>query len=268
MRLRFSKKHLVVFLVLIVGLIFLNIFPKISDFLENLVFKAFSPVQKLFINTGNRIIGFFEIILSIKDLNLENTELKKKNLELEAELTAFKETEKENQVLREALNFSQKNIPLYEMAYVVGKETQGGENWILINKGFDRGVVEDTVIVSEEFSLVGKIVEVYDDFSKATLIIGSGNAVAALIENKRSEGLVQKEESGNKIFMDFIPKEENPEVGEKVLTSGMDKIYPAGIFIGKIESVDSSENQLFTKVVIAPAANFSKLEKVLIIKTK
>jgi rod shape-determining protein MreC len=68
--------------------------------------------------------------------------------------------------------------------------------------------------------------------------------------------------------MDFIPREENPETGERIITSGMDNVYPAGILIGKIESVDLSQNQLFTKVVIAPDTNFLKLEKVFIIKTK
>jgi len=265
---KISKKYFVIAIVLMVGLIFLNLFPNISGFLKNLIFKAFSPIQEFFIKTGNNIIGFFEIIASIKDLGRENTELKQKNMEIEAELSKLKETERENQILREALNFSQKDTPLYEIASVVGKEIQGGGDWILIDKGSKNGVEKDDVVVSEGPSLVGRIFEVNNNFSKVLLITNSKSVVAAIIENKRSEGLIQKEEDGNKIFMDFVPKEENPKIGEKVITSGMDNIYPKGILIGKIESVDLSQNQLFQKVIIALATNFNKLEEVFVIKPK
>jgi rod shape-determining protein MreC len=268
MRFKFSKKYLVIFLVLILGLVFLNVFPNISKFLGNFIFKIFSPIQKFFIKTGDRVVGFFEIILSIRDVGKENTELRQKNLEMESELTKLKETERENEVLREALNFSQKNIPLYEIASVVGKEIRGGGDWILIDKGSENGIEKDAVVISRGFSLVGKVIDINSDFSKVLLIINPKSTVAALIENSRSEGLIQKEEGGNKIFMDFVPKNENPEIGEKIITSGMDKVYPGGILIGKIESVDLSQNQLFQKIIIAPATDFDKLEEVLVIKTK
>jgi rod shape-determining protein MreC len=268
MRFKLSKKYLVIFLVLILGLVFLNVFPNISKFLGNFIFKIFSPFQKFFIKIGDRVAGFFEIILSIKDLGRENTELRQKTLEMESELTKLKETERENGILREALNFSQKGIPLYEIASVAGKEIQGGGDWILIDKGSKDGIEKDAVVISEGFSLVGRIVEVDSDFSKVLLISNSESTVAAIIENSRSEGLVQKTEGENKIFMDFIPKDENPGIGEKIITSGMDKIYPDGILIGKVESVDSSQNQLFQKIIIAPAADFNKLEKVFVVKFK
>lgn len=267
MKFKISKKYFIIATVLMMGLIFLNIFTGASGFLENIVFKIFSPIQGFFIKTGNNTVGFFEIILSIKDLSRENIELKQRNLEIETELIELKETKKENEALRNALDFSQKNIPLYEIASVVGKEIQGGGDWILIDKGSKNGIEKDTVIISDKFALVGKVLEVNDSFSKVLLITNSKSIVAALIENKRSEGLVQKEESGNKIFMDFIPKEDDPEIGEKVITSGMDKIYPKGILIGKVESIDLSENQLFKKVIIVPFVDFDKLERVFVIKS-
>lgn len=266
MRFKFSKKYLIFSIVLILGLVFLNVFPNISEFLGNFVFKIFSPIQKLFIKTGNRIVGFFEITLSIKELGRENTELKQKNIEIEAELVELRETERENKILRTALNFSQKEILLYEIASVVGKEIQGTGDWILIDKGAKNGIEKDMPVVSKEFSLIGRIVKVENNFSKVMLITNKESVVAALIENKRSEGLVQKEEGGGKIFMDFIPKDENPETGENVITSGMDKIYPKGILIGKIESIDLSQNQLFQKIIILPSVNFNKLEEVFVVK--
>jgi len=264
----FSKKYLIISVVLILGLVFLNLFPNVSKTLENFIFKIFSPVQKLFIKTGNRITGFFQILLSIKDLGDENIQLKQKNIELETQLSELGEIKKENETLRSALNFSQKDAIIYEMASVIGKNIAGGQDWILVDKGAENGVEKNMTVVSEQFSLVGKVIETGENFSKIMLITDKNNVVAALIENKRSEGITREENGSDKIFLDFIPKNENVELGEKIITSGMDSIYPKGILIGKVENIDLSENQLFQKISILPTVDFNKLETVFILKSR
>jgi len=262
---RISKKYLAIVIVLILGLVFLNIIPGFTKNLGNFVFRLFSPIERFFIGTGNKISGFFDMLVSIKNLNTENNRLKQKNLELETEIVKLKEVERENQILKEGLRISIEKQLNLELAIVVGKDIQGPQEWILINKGNNNGLREDMPIISEEFALVGRISEVMPDFSKVILITNKESVVAALIEGERSQGLVKKEEKG-KLFMDFIPRNEKLELAKMVLTSGMDNIFPKGILVGKIESIDLSQNQLFQKVIITPAVEFSKLEEVFIIK--
>jgi len=264
---RISKKYLVIIIVLIAGLVFLNFVPGISRKTGNIFFTVFSPIEKFFIGAGNRVVNFFEIILSIKDLSKENAELQKKNSELESEITKLKELERENEILREGLKIAEKNQFNLEFAWIVGKDTQSPQEWVLINRGAKDGIEKDMSVISEEMGLVGKVAEVMDDFSKVMLILNKESMVAAIIEGERSQGLVKKEEKG-KLFMDFIPRNEKLEIGQRIITSGMDKIFPKGILIGKIETIDLSQNQLFQKVIIAPAVDFSKLEEVFIIKSK
>jgi len=264
---KISKKYLIVVIVLIAGLVFLNFVPSVAGKMGNIIFTVFSPVEKFFIKMGNKVVGFFEITLSIKDLSKENAELSKKNSELESEVTRLKEIERENQILREGLKISEKNQFNLELASVTGKDVQGLQEWILINKGAKDGIGKDMAIISKEMNLVGKIAEVMDDFSKVLLITNKESMVAAIIEGERSQGLIKKEEKG-KLFMDFIPRNEKLEIGQRIITSGMDKIFPKGILIGKIETIDLSQNQLFQKTIILPAVDFSKLEEVFIIKSK
>ena len=262
---KISRKYLLILIVLILGLIFLNVIPGFSIGLGNFVFKIFSPVEKFFIRAGERVVGFFEILISIKDLTTENAELKQKNSELEAEISQLKEVERENEVLRKGLEISEKGQNMVELARVVGKDVQIGGDWILINKGSNHNIEKDMSVISSEMALVGKVFEVMPSFSKVMLITNKESMVAALIEGERSEGLVKKEGKGN-LFMDFIPRSEELEIGERIITSGMDKIYPKGILIGKIEKIDLSQNQLFQRVTISPAVDFSKLEEVFIIR--
>lgn len=262
---KISKTYLVILIVLILGLVFLNVVPSLSNWLGNFLFKIFSPVEKFFIRAGDRVVSFFEILISIRELGKQNIELRQKNLELEGELTQLKEVEQENQTLRQGLEISKKDQTIVEMASVVGKDIQGTQDWILINKGTKQGIEKDMAVISKEMALVGKIVEVISGFSKVMLITNKDSMVAALIEGGRSEGLVKKEAKG-KLFMDFIPRTEKLEIDERIITSGMDNIYPKGILIGKIENIDLSQNQLFQKTIITPAVDFSKLEEVFIIK--
>lgn len=262
---KLSKKYLIILIVLILGLIFLNVIPGFSISLGNFVFKIFSPIKMFFIKIGDRVVGFFGVLITLKDLNKENAELLQKNLELEGEISRLKEVARENEVLRQGLEILKKGQTIVEMARVVGKDVQVAGEWILVNKGVKHGIEENMAVVSAEFALVGKVIEVMSSFSKVMLITNKESIVAALVEGGRSEGLVKKEEKG-RLFMDFIPRDEKMEIGERVITSGMDNIYPKGILIGKIENIDLSQNQLFQKITITPAVDFSKLEEIFIVK--
>ncbi len=260
-----SKKYILIAVSLIAILIILNIVPGLSAGLGNFLFKIFSPIGKFFIKIGDRIVGFFEILISIKDLAKENTQLQQQNLKLETELTELKEVEKTNQALRQGLEISEKGQTIVEMAFVVGKDVQGTGAWILINKGAKQGIEKDMAVISKEMALVGKITEVMPGFSKVMLITNKEIIIAAIAETGRNQGLVKKETKG-KLFMDFIPRTEKLEIEERVITSGMDNIYPKGILIGKIEDIDLSQNQLFQRITIIPAVDFSELESVFIVK--
>lgn len=260
-----NKKYLIITAVLVVILVLINVIPGLASSLGNFVFRIFSPIGRFFINIGDRIAGFFDILISIKDLAKENRQLRQENLELESEISQLKEVERENQALRQGLEISKKGQIIVEMAFVISKDVQGAGEWILINKGSKHGVEENTAVISPETALVGKVVEVMPNFSKVMLITHKESVVAALVENARSEGLVRKEEKG-KLFMDFIPRSETLEPGERIITSGMDNVYPKGILIGKIENINLSQNQLFQRVTITPAVDFSKLETVFIVK--
>lgn len=260
-----GKIYFLIVIVLLIALIVLNIVPNLSSGLGNFLFKIFSPVEKFFIRIGDRVFAFFEILISIRDLGKQNTELRQKNLELEAELTQLKQVEQENQALRQGLEISKKDQIIIEMAFVVGKDVQGAGDWILIDKGSNQGIEKDMAVISSEMALVGKIIQVMSGFSKVMLITNKESVVAAIIEGERNEGLVRKEEKG-RLFIDFIPRTEELEIDERIITSGMDNIYPKGILIGKIENIDLSQNQLFQKITTSPAVDFSKLEEVFIVK--
>lgn len=259
------KKIFLIIFILIIILVVINIIPGLSKGLGNFVYKIISPINGFFIRIGNGIARFFQMLISIGNLNKENLSLQQKNLALETENAGLKEVARENNILKAALGFVQSGQLIKETALVVGKDVQGIQDWILINRGSKHGMQKDMAVVSLEMALVGKIGEVESSFSKVMLITQKDSVVAAILETSRVEGLVKRGEKGG-LIMDFIPDTEKLELGERVITSGMDNLYPKGILIGKIESIEPSDNQIFQKIDIALSVDFSKLESVFIIK--
>jgi len=259
------KKIFLILFILIIVLVIINLIPGLNKGLGNFVYKIFSPITRLFSNIGKGFANFFHVLASISNLNKENISLKEKNTTLESEIITLKEIEKENDILKKALNISKLDQLTIDVASVVGKDIQGLQDWILINKGAKQGLMVGMTIISAEKALVGRISDVSESFSRVMLINSKDSNIAALLENSRVEGLVKRNEGGG-IFMDFIPKTEKLEPGERIITSGTDNLYSRGIFIGTVGTIDLSDNQIFQKITIIPTVNFSKLEQVLIIK--
>jgi len=259
------KKAFLTILILMIILVIINLIPGLNKGLGNFVYTIFSPVERLFSNVGKEIVNFFQVLISIGELNKDNLVLKEKNITMEAEITFLKNIQQENEILRRALNISKSNNLNLEIASIVGKDIQGLQDWILINKGANQGIKIGMTVISPEKALVGRINEVFGEFSKVMLVDSKDSNVAAILENSRTEGLIKKSEKGG-IFMDFIPKTEQLQIEERIITSGTDNLYPKGILIGTVKTIDSSDNQIFQQITIAPAINFFKLEYVLVIK--
>jgi len=256
-----NKKYVFIVLGLIIALLIINIIPGFINNLGNFVFKITGPISGFFIKIGDTFSCFFGTLFSIRDLANENVSLRIKNMELESEISSLKEIKRQNLVLEQGLQALSEIGEIKQIASIIWKEN----DWLLINKGENSGIEKNMAVVSKQGSLIGKIFEVSKDFSKVMLIVNKESIVAALLEDKRSEGLIRKEKQEN-LFMDFIPKSETLEINERIITSGMDNIYPKGILIGKIETIDFSQNQLFQRITVIPIVNFSKLEEVFIIK--
>ncbi|MCX6730024.1 MAG: rod shape-determining protein MreC [Candidatus Portnoybacteria bacterium] len=259
------KKAFLSILILIIILVVVNLIPGLNKGLGSFVYTVFSPVGKLFSNTGRGVTGFFQILTSIGKLNKENILLREKNTMLESEIVMLKETQKENDALKSALNISKSDQLTIDVASIIGRDIEGLRDWILINKGTKQGLAVGMTVISPEKALVGRIGEVSERFAKVILVSSKDSNIAAMLESSKTEGLVKRDEKGG-IFMDFIPKTEKLELGERIITSGTDNLYFGGIFIGTIGKIDLSDNQIFQKITIIPTVNFSKLEQVLIIK--
>jgi rod shape-determining protein MreC len=111
--------------------------------------------------------------------------------------------------------------------------------------------------------VVGRIILPTTRAAKVQLLIDRNAAAAALIERSRAQGVVLGTGTGT-LTMAYLPGSADIKAGDRVVTSGIDGIYPKGFVIGQIESLQGGVGE-FHGIVITPAVDFSSLEAVLVV---
>ena len=127
-----------------------------------------SPLQRSFWVAGNEVSDFLAGIFSAQSLKREAVYLKLQNQSLLAENVSFRELGRENETLRKALDLGLQEEFRLEIAEIIGKDI--GQDSLLISVGLKDGVGEDMAVITSEKVLLGRIVEVYENFSRVELI--------------------------------------------------------------------------------------------------
>jgi rod shape-determining protein MreC len=182
-------------------------------------------------------------------------------LELESKLLGYDELDRENQRLKKLLNFSL-TIPCKTIGVrLIGEGSTPWRSVVLLDKGARRGIKADMALVAPE-GLAGRVLEAGPLTSRAILLPDPDCRVSALTGTGRVQGVVTGTGTGL-LRMKYLALDAEIAIGEEVITSGIESIFPKGIRIGKIESVEKDPDGLHLLATVRPSAPFSKLEEVL-----
>ncbi len=262
-----SVVGIIITIVILIILVFIsNMKVENLSYIENIISSVVMPIQNGITYLKNKITGNSTFFADISELQAENEQLKKRNSELETTLREFEIVKSENSTLKEYLDLSEQygNYQT-KAAYIISKDISNYSNVFVINVGKNDGIEINMTVISEK-GLVGHIISVTDTTAKVQTIIDTASTVSSTITTTR-DNLICKgtlEEQGL-LKATSIPTTANLVVGDVIETSGMGGIYPKGIKIGTIKSVDNTKNIVDRAAIITPAVDFSKVETVLVI---
>ena len=191
-------------LIVIAGLIFLNL-PGTTNKIKNFFYSFSAPVQGKFDDFIKQVKTSWDFLKHLKNISNRNVNLEEEIKELIAQNVELKELEKENELLRSYLNLPAFQKHQIDLANITGRDFQGLEKYILIDKGSLTGIEKNMSVITFKNILIGKMVEVFDDFSKTLLIASPNSRVPVLIQESRTEGLIRGL-GENILFMDLVPK--------------------------------------------------------------
>ena len=181
--------------------------------------------------------------------------------ELESQLVRYHEMERENERFKKLLNFSQPLAMRTIGARVIGEDLTPWKKVVLVDKGSRHNLKKDMTVVVPE-GLAGRVLEVGPYTSYVILLPDADSRVSALTSTSRAQGIITGIGT-DKLQMKYLSLDVEIAIGEDVTTSGIGSIFPKGLQIGKIESIERDSDGLHLLALVKPAVQFSKLEEVL-----
>ncbi|WP_294344338.1 rod shape-determining protein MreC [uncultured Clostridium sp.] len=267
-----------------------------NNVVANSVGSGSGKIGGFFYTVGSEIKGFFSNIFYASSIKSENEELQLKNTDLEKKAVAYDNLIKENEELRKMLEFKETRGEYdYVGADITGSSTEGWLQSFIINKGSDDGIKEGLVALSPNGSLVGVIKNVSKSWSEIETVTSPNVSIACYIskitaevndsDNKDSEdnkdeqstndapngvlkGISTNKQTDPKAVINYIPIQSDVKKDDLVLTSGLGKLYPKDIVIGKVSEVKEETGKGMKVATIVPNVDFDKLNGVLIVIPK
>jgi rod shape-determining protein MreC len=191
------------------------------------------------------------------------TALEEQNEELRARLAELEEARQENERLRGLVAFAEERKLATLGARVVGRPVSSWEGVITIDRGSDDGVRPGMPVVAAQ-GLVGQVAGVSASAATVRLLTDQQSGVASMVQSSRALGVVRGSVTGA-LSLDFVDRGELPQAGDVVITSGLGGVYPNGIVVGDIVSVDDRRGELYPRIVVTSRVPVDRIEEVLIL---
>jgi rod shape-determining protein MreC len=228
------------------------------------------PFQAGLTTVGTDISGLVRSVQDLRYLRQRNAQLQAEANRLSVENARLTEVERENERLRQLLNFTRSN-PWYDykaaavVGHKIGEDTSNLLFSIFIDVGARDGVAINMPVITDR-GLVGRVVAVGPNVAEVLLLIDPVSAVNARVQNSRVTGIVRGNIDGG-LVMERIPQGETISPGDIVLTSGLGSSFPDKLVIGQITEVLQRDSDIFQSARIRPTVDFGKLEEVMVIVT-
>lgn len=223
------------------------------------------PFQIAAWEASSAISGVWDGYINLLGVNEENRHLLERLATLEALNSRLLEHEHENERLRKLLQLAEERKFESVAANVIGFDPARISQMVIVDRGSADGItIEMPVVIGE--GVVGQVITVSPNSSRILLITDPSSGVDGLVQDGRVRGVVRGTASSARSEFQYVLRDETIKIGDRVVTSGLDGIFPKGLLIGIISQVDSVNGGMFQSVQLKPIVNFDELETVLIIK--
>ena len=225
---------------------------------------AVSPFER----AGSYGFGWFRDIwrnyFALRSAKKDNDDLRHENDALKLQIAQLQGKAAEADRLAVLLNFRQSHtdVPMLG-ARVIAASAGSASQTIQLDRGERDGVRSNMGVITPD-GVVGKVIETYPNTSRVLLLTDKDSGVGA----KLADSGIQSPVGGigePLLTMKYVPNDDDVNLGERVITSGMDRIFPRDIPVGTV--VEIKPGNPFKQIRIKPAANLERLEEVLVLLT-
>ncbi len=224
-----------------------------------------SPAREFVISTIRFTQDIWRHYFYLVSTEIENDRLRKELNSSISKNNQCAEVVFANTRLRNLMGFQKKMAGQMIAAEVVGKDPSPWSKTIIIDKGVSNGVqIGQPVVIPE--GIAGLVIDAAQRYAKVLLLIDPNSAVDALVQKTRARGVVKGSASGKCVFK-YVLRKHNISVGDDVVSSGLDGVFPKGLRVGRVSEIVRLNAGIFQEVAVTPYADFETLEEVFIISS-
>jgi len=224
-----------------------------------------TPFERVGAWSVGEVRGVWHHYFALQGTTRENEALRAENDALKLSMARLQSKAAEADRLGALLNFKTSNEKVAMVgARVIGASAGTASRTIEIDRGERDGIRRNQPVITPD-GAVGKVIEVYGDSAQVLLLTDKDSGIGAMLMGSRFQSPVGG--TGEPMLtMKYVPAEETVNVGEKIVTSGMDKIFPRDVPVGTVLEVKMGNP--FKQIRVMPAANLDRLEDVFVLLTQ
>ena len=232
--------------------------------LEAAVFGVFAEVQRGTSSVISVISDVWSGYVGLRQVRADNEVLRKRLAETEVALQQQRALADRSHLLENLLELRDRTTLKTTGAEIIAAGATPDFRTVTIDKGTREGLAADMAVIAPA-GVVGRVVVPSASAAKVQLLVDRNAAAGAVIERResRAQGVVVGTGEGL-LRMEYVSEIADIVVGDVVVTSGIDGIYPKGFVIGRVESVEKT-GSTFKTILVKPAVDFSSLEEVLVV---
>ena len=232
--------------------------------LEALTFGVFAEVQRSTTSGIGSVRDVWQNYFALQQTRQENQQLHTEVAQLRVGLQQERALAEQSRMLQKLLDMKMETPLKTTAACVIAGAASPDFRTATIDKGTRDGLKPDMAVISPA-GVVGRIILPTSRAAKIQLLIDRDAAAGAVTERGRAQGVVVG--TGTSLRFDNVSGTADLKVGDRVVTSGIEGIYPKGFEIGQIESIERRAGE-FSAIIIRPTVEFSSIEAVLVVMTE
>src|SRR5437773_6313431 len=233
-----------------------------SDPLGRFFLEVMAPLQRASTAVTRTVSGTWHGLGDLMHSREENETLRDRVRDLEQQVARLNEAELENARLRHLLDFRETLQGDLLTARVIGRDATGLARTLVIDRGESAGVARGAAALAPA-GIVGQVFLVSRHAARVLLVTDHNSGVDALVQRTRARGIVQGTVDAGCV-LNYVKRTEDVQVGDTLVTSGLDGIFPKGLPIGRVTTIDKRGQGLFQSAEVTPDLDPERLEEVLV----
>jgi rod shape-determining protein MreC len=232
--------------------------------LEAVTFGMFAEVQRTGWTGVSGVRSVWNRYGSLRNVERENAALKQQLEAVQIQLQERRALADRARGLQQLLDLRDRSNLKTVAAEIIASSASPDFRTLTIDKGTNHDLRTDMAVIAAD-GVVGRIVVPSGRAAKVQLLIDRNAAAGAIVERSRAQGVV-KGSGDNRLQLDFVSEAADVAVGDLVVTSGIEGIFPKGFTIGEVDAVERA-GPAYKRISVKPAVDFSSLEHVLVVLT-